>query len=233
MLFYCIAINIGDEIELSPYGTSEKYIVKIKGFNRSLSKSVSVSEEYAHTLRSTLKTLTYTSVYKINTIFTKTEKSKINDSLISSVQSKEDIMKSMDSFMEIMNLFVVILIISAVILGIIVLYNLGIMSFTERYREMATLKVIGFNDRKIGNLLISQNIWLSLLGILIGTPTAYGTLALLIKMLAGEYEMSCYISLPSLLISTVLTLSVSFVVGLIIARKSRKIDMVSALKIPE
>lgn len=226
-------LNIGDEIELSPYGTSEKYIVKIKGFNRSLSKSISVSEEYAQTLRSTLKVLTYTSVYKINTVFTKTEKSKINDSFISSVQSKEDIMKSMDSFMEIMNLFVVILIISAVILGIIVLYNLGIMSFTERYREMATLKVIGFNDRKIGNLLISQNIWLSVLGILIGIPTAYGTLALLIKMLAGEYEMSCYISLLSLLISTVLTLSVSLAVGLIIARKSRKIDMVSALKIPE
>lgn len=37
----------------------------------------------------------------------------------------------------------------AIFLGVVVLYNLGIMSYTERYREMATLKVVGFKDKKI------------------------------------------------------------------------------------
>lgn len=52
--------------------------------------------------------------------------------------------------MDIMYMMIAILIIAAAVLGIVVLYNLGIMSYTERYREMATLKVVGFRDKKIG-----------------------------------------------------------------------------------
>ena len=53
-------------------------------------------------------------------------------------------------------------IIAAAVLGIVVLYNLVIMSYTELYREMATLKVVGFSDKKIGKLLIGQNMWVTL-----------------------------------------------------------------------
>lgn len=64
--------------------------------------------------------------------------------------------------MELMNISVTLLIVAAVVLGVVVLYNLGVMSFMERYREMSTLKVLGFKDKKIGNLLITQNMWISL-----------------------------------------------------------------------
>ena len=66
------------------------------------------------------------------------------------------IIDSFDTFNEIMNMMVAVLIVAATVLGIVVLYNLGVMSYTERYREMATLKVVGFRNRKIGKLLISQ-----------------------------------------------------------------------------
>lgn len=79
----------------------------------------------------------------------------------------------------------------AILLGAVVLYNFGIMSYTERYREMATLKVVGFKDKKIGRLLIDQNMWLSLTGVVIGIPLGILTLDYLLKTLAGEYEIEC------------------------------------------
>ena len=132
--------------------------------------------------------------------------------------------------MEIMNLMIVILIAAALVLGIVVLYNLGVMSYTERYREMATLKVIGFGDKKIGRLLIGQNLWIAAVGTVIGLPAGIGALDYLIKALATEYEMKLVIGPVTCIVSIALTLGVSALVSVMIARKNRKIDMVEALK---
>lgn len=118
----------------------------------------------------------------------------------------------------------------AILLGAVVLYNLGIMSYTERYREMATLKVVGFKDKKIGRLLIDQNMWLSLIGVVIGIPLGILTLDYLLKALAGEYEMSLTVSAVTYIISVMLTFGMSLPVSLMVARKNKKIDMVEALK---
>ena len=142
-------------------------------------------------------------------------------------------MDSFDTFMELMNVMIFLLVVAAVVLGIVVLYNLGVMSYTERYREMATLKVLGFRDRKIGRLLISQNLWLTVLGILIGIPAGWAVLKYLLDALAGEYEMALVIGPVTYLVSVLLTFGVSLIVGLMVARKNRSIDMVAALKAEE
>lgn len=118
----------------------------------------------------------------------------------------------------------------AILLGAVVLYNFGIMSYTERYREMATLKVVGFKDKKIGRLLIDQNMWLSLTGVVVGIPLGILTLDYLLKALAGEYEMSLTVSAVAYVISVMLTFGMSLPVSLMVARKNKKIDMVEALK---
>ena len=118
----------------------------------------------------------------------------------------------------------------AILLGAVVLYNFGIMSYTERYREMATLKVVGFKDKKIGRLLIDQNMWLSLTGVVIVIPLGILTLDYLLKALAGEYEMSLTVSAVAYVISVMLTFGMSLPVRLMVARKNKKIDMVEALK---
>ena len=118
----------------------------------------------------------------------------------------------------------------AILLGAVVLYNFGIMSYTERYREMATLKVVGFKDKKIGRLLIDQNMWLSPTGVVIGIPLGILTLDYLLKTLAGEYEMSLTVSAVAYIISVMLTFGMSLPVSLLVARKNKKIDMVEALK---
>ena len=95
---------------------------------------------------------------------------------------------------------------------------------------MATLKVLGFRNKAIGRLLISQNLWISAAGTLLGIPAGIWALKFLMKLLAGEYEMNVMIGPSTILISTALNFGVSVLVGVLIARKNRRIDMVEALK---
>ena len=170
--------------------------------------------------------------YTVSCVFTD-ETDIPEDAHILNRQSKQSIMDSFDTFMDLMNKMVLLLVLAAVVLGIVVLYNLGVMSYTERYREMATLKVVGFKDSKIGRLLISQNLWLTVIGILIGLPAGVGVLQYLLTALASEYELKLTLGAPTYLVSVLLTFGVSLIVGLMVARKNRRIDMVAALKTEE
>ena len=215
-------LDTGDTFVLSPYGTDKKYTLKLNGIIRSTSECVVITEEYADTLNI---------YYTPDSVYTKTVKKDIkSDAAIKTVQSKQAIMDSFDSFLEIMNSMIFVLVGGALVLGIVVLYNLGVMSYTERYREMATLKVVGFKDGKIGRLLIGQNMWLSLLGIIVGLPLGAFTLDYLLKKMASEYEMRMYIGPTTYIVSIALTFGVSLLVSLMVARKNKKIDMVEALK---
>jgi putative ABC transport system permease protein len=216
-------INIGDNIEFSPYGSDKTYTVKVAGVIRSvLTENITMSAEYAKTVGVP---------YSISAVYTDKVQSEISSAdFISGMQSKHILMESFDSYLEIMDLMVGILIVAAIILGVIVLYNLGVMSYMERYRELATLKVVGFKDKRIGGILISQNVWLTILGIIIGLPLGALTLNLLITVMASEYELKMVIGFVAYLISVLLTFGVSFVVSICVSRKNKKIDMVEALK---
>ncbi len=218
-------LSAGDRITVSPYGSDKKYDIKISGVCRSLTESIILSEKYANELNIE---------HSINAVYTAEAKESIESSdFIKTVQSKSMIMDSFVSFMKIMDTMIYLLVFGAMLLGTVVLYNLGVMSYTERYREMATLKVVGFKDRKIGSLLTGQNLWLSIIGIILGVPVGVLTLKYLMKALAGEYEVSAVIRPASYIISILLTLGVSLLVSLLVARKNKNIDMVEALKFAE
>lgn len=216
----------GDIVTIEPYGTDESYDILISGINGSLTESISMTEEYAETIG-----LTGSEAYKINSVYTKTAKDQIDTGRdITSVQSKQDIMDSFETFMEIFYFFIIVLVAASVLLCLIVLYNLGIMSYMERYREMATLKVLGFRNKAIGRLLISQNLWIALTGTLLGIPAGIWALNYLMDKLAGEYEMETVIGPLSIMPAVALNLGVALIVGWMIARRNRAINMVEALK---
>ena len=77
---------------------------------------------------------------------------------IAGVQDMNGMMDALDAMKEMMYVMVGILIAAAAVLGIVVLYNLGVLSFAEKLREMATLKVLGFKTRSIQGILQKQNI---------------------------------------------------------------------------
>ena len=219
-------VQPGDTVTIEPYGTSESYDIAISGINRSLAESISMTEDYAESIG-----LTDSEEYRINSVYTMKPKEEIGtSSIITSVQSKQDIIDSFDAFMQIFYFFIIALIVASVLLCLIVLYNLGIMSYMERYREMATLKVLGFRNKTIGHLLISQNLWIALAGTLLGIPAGIWTLNSLMDLLAGEYEMETLVGPVSILLATALNLGTAVIVGWMISRKNRNINMVEALK---
>ena len=219
-------VKAGDTITIEPYGTDESYDVLISGINGSLTESISMTEQYAESIG-----LTDSEEYRISSVYTMTAKDQIGtDSTITSVQSKQDIIDSFDPFMKIFYFFIIVLIAASVLLCLIVLYNLGIMSYMERYREMATLKVLGFRNKAIGRLLISQNLWIAVTGTLLGIPAGIWALNYLMDLLAGEYEMETVIGAVSILPAAALNLGTAMIVGWLISRRNRRIDMVEALK---
>ena len=215
--------RIGEYIEFSPYGGEETYRVKVVGYNRSImTESVTMTDRCADDLGIE---------YGISAVYTNRDSSDINASdLISGKQDKGQLMDSFSSFVQIMDSMVLILVVAAVILGIVVLYNLGVMSYVERSRELATLKVLGFRSRKIGRLLITQNVWLTVIGVILGLPAGLGTLYWMLTALAGEYEMKLMLGPLTYSVSILLTFGTSLLVGWMVARKNKKIDMVEALK---
>lgn len=217
------SVGIGDTIKFSPYGSSETYEVRVAGVIRSvMTESITMTRNYAESAGIP---------YHISAVFTDRAQSELSAGpFVSGMQTKETLMESYDSFMDIMNTMVFILVIAAVVLGIVVLYNLGVMSYVERYRELATLKVVGFRDRRIGEILISQNIWLTVIGVLVGLPAGVGVLQLLLVTLASEYELKLTLGALTYCVSILLTFGVSLAVGFFVARRNKRIDMVEALK---
>ena len=71
---------------------------------------------------------------------------------------------------------------------------------------------------------------MTFIGVLIGFACGYGVLYVLVKALVSEYELSITIGLATYIISIALTFGVSLLVGLMVARRNKKIDMVEALK---
>ena len=226
-VYLCLRLKdkaeIGDTIEFSPYGSKNTYTAKVIGYNRAvMTESVTMTDTLADKLDID---------YTVSAIYTDVNSENIPSSdLISGKQDKAQLMDTFGSFVEIMDTMVIVLVIAAVILGVVVLYNLGIMSYVERSRELATLKVLGFRNRAIARLLISQNIWLTVIGVIIGLPAGVGVLNWLLTALAGEYEMKLMLGALTYSVSILLTFGVSLLVSLAVARKNKKIDMVEALK---
>ncbi|MBQ1409936.1 MAG: FtsX-like permease family protein [Oscillospiraceae bacterium] len=218
--------KIGDSISFSPYGSDQSYTATVVGYNRSImTESITMSDALADRLG-----ISYTPT----AIYTNRDAAEIGKSdLITGRQDQAQLMESFNSFVQIMDAMVIILVIAAVILGIVVLYNLGVMSYVERYRELATLKVLGFRDKAIGRLLISQNIWLTVVGVLVGLPAGVGVLQWLLDALAGEYELKLMLGPLTYAVSVLLTFGTSLLVGWMVSRKNKKIDMVEALKVAE
>ena len=110
------------------------------------------------------------------------------------------------------------------------LYNCGNLSFHERVKEFATLKVLGFTTKKIRKLLSLQNLWLSIVGVFIGAP--FGTVMLQYMFDSNGDSMDYPVSagLPVYLISGLFVMIVSVLVSYMFNKRIKKLDMVETLK---
>ena len=156
-----------------------------------------------------------------------------NYSTIKTTNSMNDMTSSWDELTEAMWLLIYILIFFASLLAVVVLYNLGLLSFTEIEREIATLKVLGFKTGALRKLLLTQNLWFTTIGFLLGIPVGYYILKIMWESSGDSFYILPSISLTNIILTAAITFSLSIFVNLMFSRKIKKLDMVESLKSSE
>lgn len=216
--------EIGDTIVWHVYGDNTYYESKIIGFNKDpQNQNITMSREYLESLG--IKYIP-DSIYTNNDL--KNNKEIINVEMVQDIESLEDSVSGMLSMMKEM---ITIIIVFAILLGAVIIYNMGILSYSEKQYQFATLKVLGFKDKKISKIYIKQNNWIAILSIILGLPLGYYLTSWLFKAcLEDNYDFGVNIKISTYVIAAFGTFLVSYVVSYILSKKVNKIDMVSSLK---
>ena len=167
--------------------------------------------------------------YSANVVLSK-ENVKENYTGITSITTSEDIRSGWSIMTEPMDMMVSILTTFAIVLAVVVLYNLGLLSFTEIQRELATLKVLGFNSKSLRRLLLTQNLWFSTIGFLLAIPGAYLLMGVMMGSTGDDYCFPINIYLWNFVLSFIITFGLSVLVNLAFSFKIKKVNMVESLK---
>lgn len=149
----------------------------------------------------------------------------LNVSYTSSIEGR------LDDMLRSLNLVIVVLIVSAGMLAFVVLYNLNNINITERQRELATLKVLGFYDGEVASYVYRENILLTIIGSVVGM--VLGNFLHRYTILTVEVEEAMFgrqIHWQSYLYSFLFTAAFSLFVNWVMFYKLKKIDMVESLK---
>ena len=139
--------------------------------------------------------------------------------------------RSFRSTMEVVDAAVMIIIISAAALALVVLYNLTNINITERIRELATIKVLGFYDMEVAMYVYRENLVLTVLGIALGQLLGKYLCTYLIRTVEMDIVMFGRQALPqNYILSIVMSLGFAVLVNVMMYFRMKKIDMVESLK---
>jgi putative ABC transport system permease protein len=229
-----LGAKVGDTIYLKD-GDTKRYNVKVTGICENY------LQHYLYMSTALYKKL-YGSVPEYNQIDIKLKtvsasaQQNVSENIVplkgvSSVNLIGDNTKKFSDTIRSVYFIILVLIISAALLSFIVLYTLTNINISERIREIATIKVLGFYDKEVSAYVFRENIILTVLGagfgLIIGLPLA--------KFVIGTAEIDMLmfgrqIYPKSFIISALLTLAFSWFVNLVMLRKLKKVDMVESLK---
>lgn len=220
-------LKVGDTIKWHIYGVNKYYESKIVGLTKDPQvQNLTMTKEYLESLDID---------YKPDSLYTNTDLKGVKDiKNVSLVQDINELKNGLESMLSMMKSMIMLIIVFAIGLGAIIIYNMGILSYSEKQYQFATLKVLGFSDKKIRKIFVQQNNWITVLSIIIGLPTGYYMTSWIYEsVIADNYDLSAYINLSTYLIAIIGTILVSIIVSRMLSKKVNKIDMVSSLKANE
>lgn len=220
-------LKVGDTIKWHIYGVNKYYESKIVGLTKDPQvQNLTMTKEYLESLDID---------YKPDSLYTNTDLKGIKDiKNVSLVQDINELKNGLESMLSMMKSMIMLIIVFAIGLGAIIIYNMGILSYSEKQYQFSTLKVLGFSDKKIRKIFVQQNNWITVLSIIIGLPTGYYMTSWIYEsVIADNYDLSAYINLSTYLIAIIGTILVSIIVSRMLSKKVNKIDMVSSLKANE
>ncbi len=216
--------KLGDSITWHIYGDNKYYTSKIIGFNKDpQNQNITMTRGYLESLGIE---------YVPDTIYSNNDLSNVKDiKNVESIQNIESLKDGMNGMLSMMKTMLILIIGVAILLGAIIIYNLGILSYSEKQYQFSTLKVLGFDDKKIKKIFIRQNNWIAIVSIIIGLPLGFYMTDWLFKTAIEEhYDFGANITFMTYLLSGLGTFIISYVVSKFLSRKIKNIDMVSSLK---
>lgn len=219
-------IKVGDKMKVIPYHDGKEYTFEVKGI------VTSESNQGAYIMSSTFEKAG--GAFNPSTLLVGDNVSSrqlSNDSNIQSVIEKNSQEHNAYDFVNsLMSVFLMI-IGFALLLVVVVLYNLGSLNFVERTRDYATLQVLGFSKRNLQNITMIENLITTSIGWIIGIPMGIWFLRQYVATFSTiRIEYTAYVSWQVLLLASLLVWLTSLLTTVVISRRIKKIDMVEALK---
>ena len=251
--------SLVDELELSDEGViiTEKY-AKLLGISIGDSIYVRLSESDAYPKEVKVVGITenyifnyiymtpklYQSLYNVtaetNVLLLKMEDAANTEDIssrllkisgVNSVTMNEDELQELNTVINSLYFIVILMIVAAAVLAFVVLYNLNNINISERHRELATLKLLGFYDKELSAYVYRENVVLTLLGTILGI--FLGILLHRFVMVTVETDVYMFgreLQPLSIVIGAVLTIIFALATNLIMYFRLKKIDMIESLK---
>lgn len=150
---------------------------------------------------------------------------------VNSATLNDEVLKDVNEMTGRLIYIIILMIVAAALLAFVVIYNLNNINISERRRELATIKLLGFYDDEVAKYVYRENIVLTVLGTLLGILLGI----ILHRFVMNTVETDVYmfgrsLKFLSVVISAVLTVVFSMLVNIIMYYKLKKIDMVESLK---
>lgn len=223
-------VEVGDNITIENLD-NQKYEVKIIGITENyVSNYIYMSKSYYEEI--------FGEKIKYNMIVSKNieEKNKVatellKSSTILSINFREDLLKTANEGVSGLNNVVVLLVVISSILAFTVLYNLTSINISERIREIATLKVLGFKDSETNEYIYRETIITVIIGIIFGlilTTILHGYIMDLLETDTTIFLRE--IKIHSYIYSSILTLTFAIIMQVITYFKLKKVNMIESLK---
>jgi putative ABC transport system permease protein len=153
------------------------------------------------------------------------------DKQVDTIADKDDLKKSAQFIMKQNSFIFIMFIISAVILSFGAIYTISSINIYERNRELATLKVLGYQKYKINRLIFSENMILTTFAVIIALPISVYMYSIIIEALSSTHQqipdqINIFVMLVSIMIAFLLTM----LSNLMLQRKVSRINMIESLK---
>ncbi len=212
------------EIKLKITGITENYI-----------------EHYVYMSSNTYKTImkkeiNFNNIITLNKNISDKNKKELSDKIseyndITSVSLTTDTLKKYKDMMGTLNYVTLILIFAAASLAFVVLYNLSSINISERKKELATMKVLGFYNEEVTSYVHKETVILTIIGSLIGLILGSFLTYYVIKICETNMFMFSFdVSIISYILSFIITLLFLFLVNIFMHFDLKRLDMVEALK---
>lgn len=217
--------EVGDQFQWKMAGRDEWITSEIGSINRVIEgKSVTM-------LKSTFEKEDIP--YRATACFTKKDLSDYENDNVDIITSKDKLKEAWDHGVSMYYFIIFIFLVLAILMLFIVVYNSAVLSFNERMKEFATLRVMGIKKKGLRKIMIQQNVWMTIIGAIIGMPFGKLVLRYMFNSNGDGQDFAVRIYPLSFLLSFVIVVCCSYVINLFFAKSIKKIDMAECMKASE